>query len=141
MLSCARRPSALLTILFLLTQGPVSLAQANTPSAPSRDAPAAVDLHPYRAPSFSCAKASSHSEKLICSDAEMAAMDSRLADGYRRLLSLTDDPAGLKREQANWLKATRNACRTADCMKSAYRERIDDLETTAQYLSKPAEFR
>lgn len=141
MLARVRRPLALLSILLLLTHGPTSPAQASTVTAPHDCGPAPGSHRSTPAPSFNCTKASSGSEKLICSDAELAELDARLADGYHRLLSMTDDPADLKQKQAGWLKATRNACRTTACMKSAYRARIDDLETTAQYLSKPAEFR
>lgn len=125
------------------TLGDDSLAPGALPASPEAtpvpDSSATAASVP--APSFDCAKASSTSEKLICSDAELAGLDARLADGYRRLLSITDDPSGLKQEQVGWLKTTRNPCSTVDCLKSAYQARIDDLETTAQYLSKPAEFR
>lgn len=124
------------------TLGDASLAPGALPAAEAAATPeSGTAAASVPAPSFDCAKASSTSEKLICSDAELAGLDARLAEGYRRLLAMSDDPTGLKQEQVGWLKTTRNACSTADCMKSAYQTRIDDLETTAQYLSKPAEFR
>lgn len=124
------------------TLGDASLAPGALPSPEATATPdAGTATASAPAPSFDCAKAASASEKLICLDAELAGLDARLAEGYRRLLSMTDDPAGLKQEQVGWLKTTRNACPNTDCLKTVYQARIDDLETTAQYLSKPAEFR
>ncbi len=90
--------------------------------------------------SFDCSKASSSAERLVCADPELARLDLRLADIYKKLLKIYPDKAQLKGEQANWIRESRNACSSIDCMKSIYQERLSDLESAGQYLSKPKEF-
>lgn len=92
-------------------------------------------------PSFDCAKASTAIEGMICGNAELADLDSRLAVAYRDLRQVADDPEREKRDQVAWVREVRNACKTVDCLLQTYTERVDDLEATAQYLSKPAAFR
>lgn len=92
-------------------------------------------------PSFDCAKASTDAEHLICSNNELAALDVDLMQAYKGLQSVYTNKQQLKKEQNDWMKKERNICVTTDCMIEAYRSRIDDLETTRNYLSKPAEYR
>lgn len=94
-------------------------------------------------PSFDCAKASTGQERLICSDKELSALDVELMQAYKKLLNNlpVSDRDRQKNEQRNWIKYTRDACSTVSCLSKAYRERIDDLATTDQYLSKPAQYR
>ena len=92
-------------------------------------------------PSFDCAKASSPAERLICSSRELAALDVELAEAYKWLQSTSPDKNTLRKEQSEWIKNKRNICQTEDCMAKAYRDRIEDLVSQAQYLSKPAQYR
>ena len=92
-------------------------------------------------PSFDCAKASIDAEHLICSNSELATLDVDLMQAYKGLQSVYPNKQQLKKEQNDWMKKERNICTTTDCMMEAYRSRIDDLETTRKYLSKPVEFR
>lgn len=117
----------------------LSDAIASTPAAAS-DAPTDTAQLPIH-PSFDCAKASTATEKLICSDAGVASLDADLAKVYKNLLPDYPDRAALKKEQVNWIRTKRDGCSTIDCLKQIYQERLDDLSSTQQYLSKPAEFR
>lgn len=113
-------------------------APQQAPVAQPATAPAAA-AQPR--PSFDCAKASTAIEGMICGNAELADLDSRLAVAYRDLRQVADDPEREKRDQVAWVREVRNACKTVDCLLQTYTERVDDLEATAQYLSKPAAFR
>jgi uncharacterized protein YecT (DUF1311 family) len=93
------------------------------------------------APSFDCAKTSTAPERLICSSRELSALDVELSQQYKRLLNISTNKDSLKKEQNEWRKTQRDACSTAECIEVAYKNRIEDLESTSQYLSKPAQFR
>lgn len=92
-------------------------------------------------PSFDCAKAATGIEIQICSSPELASLDLQLSETYKRLLSDSQDKAAEKREQMDWIKTKRNACRDVACLSVAYSSRIEEMETVLQYLNKPAEFR
>lgn len=92
-------------------------------------------------PSFNCNKASNNIEKAICSNSTLATLDNKLAEAYRRIREVSENPDNEKKEQATWVRETRNACKTVECLIQVYNERIDDLESASSYLSKPAAFR
>ncbi|HQN19619.1 MAG TPA: lysozyme inhibitor LprI family protein [Syntrophobacteraceae bacterium] len=79
---------------------------------------------------FDCTKASSKSEKLICSNEKLSSLDDRLGEVYGRALKKSPDKEALKREQVNWIKSKRDACPDAPCMAAAYEARISALENT-----------
>ena len=100
-------------------------------------------------PSFDCEKVTGFVEKLICSDAALAAIDVKMAALYAQALKRA--PAStkkeLRKEQRGWLK-TRNACETytepqRNCVSYAYEQRISRLEgLISEYTdagTKPAE--
>ncbi|WP_353254952.1 lysozyme inhibitor LprI family protein [Burkholderia anthina] len=76
--------------------------------------------------SFDCGKATSKIEKLICSTPATADADRRLAAAYRVAVAKTNDPAGLKQQQRDWLKE-RNACDDAACLVRVTDARIQAL--------------
>jgi len=85
------------------------------------------------AASFSCAKASTAQEKLICATPELSKLDDRLAAQFRITLSnvSADGKKGLRTSQQSWLSFVRNVCavndrgtETADCLKTVYEQRI-----------------
>lgn len=78
---------------------------------------------------FDCAKASTRSERLICSDKKLQDLDEKLTAAYRKAYSAASDKKGLKAEQVEWLRE-RDACETIDCMVGKYQSRIDALERT-----------
>ena len=79
------------------------------------------------APSFDCAKASTGSERLICSSRELSEADVRLAQIYRVAASDSSDRETLRNSQNAWRKDERDACIDAACMLAAYRKRIAQL--------------
>lgn len=93
------------------------------------------------APSFDCAKASTVPERLICSSQVLSEFDVQLAQDYKRLLDISPDKVSIRKEQRDWIKTQLNKCSTVDCIETAYKSRIDDLEAITQYLLKPEQFR
>ncbi len=88
------------------------------------------------AQSFNCSKATNAVEKMICSDDELKALDSKMASFYSRALakSSAKDKRMLRTEQVGWLKA-RNQCAGRDGMKACigefYEQRISRLDPIA----------
>lgn len=94
-------------------------------------------------PSFDCRKAATATERLICADDDLAALDRQLGDAFRaiRLAAGDDRKAGLLQEQQRWLREVRDGCvagpgakptepqRAAAlaCLSAAYRIRIGAL--------------
>ena len=89
-------------------------------------------------PSFDCAKAESAAETLICDDAELAALDRRVADRYAAALAVIqamdagvqDATNDLRATQRGWMSG-RDACWTAsdlrDCVEFSYQRREAEL--------------
>ncbi|MFM0474773.1 lysozyme inhibitor LprI family protein [Paraburkholderia strydomiana] len=77
--------------------------------------------------SFDCAKASSKTEKLICSSSQTADADRRLAATYRVAASKATDQAALRQQQREWLTKERNACNDAACLVNVTEARIQAL--------------
>lgn len=90
--------------------------------------------------SFDCAKAGTRVEKMICSDAALAELDTTLAARYESVLQMGDDKTYWKQDQRKWVKE-RNQCQQPSCLAHSYNVRIQDLEQVLQYLNKPAEYR
>ncbi len=81
------------------------------------------------AASFDCNKATNQVERLICSDRELSELDKRLGDIYRSKASSTPSTVA---DQRKWLLQQRNLCKTADCVRDAYLERIAALTLADQ---------
>ena len=93
----------------------VELAKA---APPPRQAPS---------PSFDCKRARSISEKLICSDAELAHLDRELGRVYARARNAASDRAAFRRQQSQeWLRREAS-CRDRDCLLRWYAQRRDQL--------------
>ena len=82
-------------------------------------------------PSFDCAKASTATEKAICSDVDLARLDRSLADAYAQAIAPTGDGGGvgrIKDEQRAWV-AKRDACGgDVGCLTSSYQARLKALQ-------------
>ena len=81
------------------------------------------------AQSFNCAKAQTRIEKMICADRAVADLDEYLGRYYAA--SRAEIPAAsacLQSDQAQWLKTTRDACADGACLKSAYLNRLAELD-------------
>lgn len=119
-----------------LTQKPTEqpITQPAPVAAPNpAQAPVAEKVQPSPqaswSPSFDCAKASTFSEKAICTDTLLGKLDGALAENYKHMLA-SDIGDGarndLKATQRRWL-AERNKCTDNQCLASAYRKRIDEV--------------
>ena len=78
-----------------------------------------------QAASFDCTKAATLVEKQICSDPLLSKHDEALAVNYRNMMA--SDFGGsnktLRAEQLKWL-ASRNTCKTKECVVDLYRKRL-----------------
>lgn len=81
------------------------------------------------AASFDCKKATSSTEKLICSSTVLEEMDSEMASLYREIThaSMPLEAKKLRANQKNWLKE-RNQCSNMDCLKKSLQDRISSLK-------------
>jgi uncharacterized protein len=103
-------------------------------------------------PTFNCAKAQGEVEKLICSDASLAALDRRLDEVYRAASAKAKGKLAtqLRAEQRGWVKG-RNDCWKANgqeswitatwsvntvkgCVDAQYRLRISELQAVWRLL-------
>jgi len=75
--------------------------------------------------SFDCSKATSLVERTICADRELSNLDSKLGNLYKEKKASNPDIGSSQRE---WLRGIRNACSSTECLKSAYLERISEIE-------------
>jgi uncharacterized protein YecT (DUF1311 family) len=89
--------------------------------------PPATPLAVTWAPSFDCTKASTGSERLICSNKELSAADVKLAQIYKTVLNTSTDKESLRNTQNAWRKNERDACSDVQCMLSAYQSRLAQL--------------
>ena len=84
---------------------------------------------PAAAQSFDCSKAQSPVEKMICGDTGLRELDEHLGRYYAAARSELGSAAScLQSDQAQWLKATRGACRDAPCLRTAYLNRLAELD-------------
>lgn len=139
----------------LLGVGALALAACSKPApsdttapspSPATDTPAAV-LDPssappeasLQAPSFDCTKAQSESEKLVCGDARLAALDRQLAALYKRVQTSPDE-LDVAAEQRGWVKG-RDACWQAvdrhRCLVESYQTRIVELNIGSGSVPAP----
>ncbi|AUG51930.1 MG2 domain-containing protein [Thalassospira marina] len=92
--------------------------------------------------SFPCEKASTSIEKAICHNADLAALDVKMAQTYKQVMGEIDEVTqiGLQTDQQAWLRNVRNSCvlqkdekpdalrpETLQCLSGKYQDRIADL--------------
>ena len=80
-------------------------------------------------PSYGCGGSLAGVEQLICSSAELSALDVEMTGLYRRALDegYADEKRALEAEQRGWVQL-RNQCPRANCVREAYMERMAELE-------------
>lgn len=115
---------------------PPAGSAADTPA----EAPPAAAQAAVAPPSFDCAKAASEAEKLVCGDAELAALDRQLSERYAQ--SSKKDPA----TERGWIKGRDDCWKEEDarsCVRDAYRTRLVELAINAPdvMVPKTVEFR
>lgn len=144
------RSILVLAILWLMSG--VALAQAPPPPTPAGKA---APAKPPAGPSFDCTKAKSGREKVVCANADLAALDRTLAEVYAKERTRRDatGQADLQREQLRWLAGVPSSCGVPDtagperwaepqrkCLADLYRARTTALAgaaTTTPASSSP----
>ena len=101
---------------------------------------------PAAAQSFECGKAQSAVEKMICADATLRELDEYLGRYYAAARTELEGAAScLQTDQAQWLKTTRGGCRDVACLRTAYLNRLAELDplqpgvTAIRNIELPAE--
>ncbi|RDK02706.1 lysozyme inhibitor LprI family protein [Paraburkholderia lacunae] len=102
------KPSALLSI-GMLAAGATLVADAS-------------------AASFKCTAKSSASEKIVCQDPALSALDDRLAASWHRAKDTTIDPAALEAARTQQWLWRQHHCTDEACVKSWYDRRIVELD-------------
>lgn len=88
----------------------------------------------YISPTFDCDVADERAERIICSFEDLSVLDQDL---MKKIRAGKMNPLASNEANTKWLKNVRNRCVTADCLRRAYRERIEELDGTAESL-RPA---
>jgi uncharacterized protein len=84
------------------------------------------------AASFKCTTRMSASEKIVCNDPALSALDDRLAAAWQHAKDSTLDPAALESARTQqWLWRQHN-CTDAACVKSWYDRRIAELNADCE---------
>lgn len=86
------------------------------------------------AASFDCQKAATPTEKAICADAGLSALDSELAKAYKQALGGDKAKADFVRDsERGWIDASATECNdSVDCLTERYQARITFLKDVAQ---------
>lgn len=84
-----------------------------------------------QAASFDCAKAGTRTEKMICADKALSALDSELALAFRDAVKLSPTPARLTAEQRDWLRG-RDQHAEPRYVEDLYRGRLQALNAVRQ---------
>lgn len=88
----------------------------------------AMSASTIRAASFPCEKASTAVEKAICRSPELSTLDEYLARYHAAArVRFKHAESCLVSDQRAWLRAVRDACQDAACLKNAYLERLSVL--------------
>ena len=78
-------------------------------------------------PSFDCRRARSNTEKLICSDAELARLDRELGRAYGRAKNTASDPAAFQRQSELEWRRRETICQDRGCLLRWYAYRRAQL--------------
>lgn len=90
---------------------------------------------------FDCSKKVNATERRICANDGLSALDDRLQVVWKDAVAAVTAPSqsALLTEQRHWIKYVRNVCTEDDCLSDAYRQRIALLERNDKYLADRAE--
>ncbi|RBQ28573.1 lysozyme inhibitor LprI family protein [Aliarcobacter vitoriensis] len=78
--------------------------------------------------SFNCTKASSYVEKMICADAQLSELDSKMGTLYKEASKNTTNKKELLDKQRTWVKDREN-CTNVYCIFLSTKNRISQLES------------
>ncbi len=89
----------------------------------------------FPSPSFDCSRARSRSEKIICSDAELARLDRDLGRLHARARTSSPDPVSFRRQNDQEWRNRESICRDRECLVQWYMHRrqqlLGDIDQTA----------
>ena len=120
---------------------------APTTVAPATPAAGAPAIAPAAQPSFDCAAAADESEKMVCADPVLAALDRHLASVYADALTAPGaDTAALKAAQHGWIRGRADCWKADDkprCVREAYLTQLVQLQLDGGKVqaSTPVAFR
>jgi len=105
------------------------ISQSNTPNTAQHNSVTTTDA------SFDCAKASTNTEILICSDVELMHADKEMGDAYiARLHAFPSEREEIQIEQRNWIQLRELKCAQSlpnderiDCLKAQILDRTEAL--------------
>ena len=101
------------------------------------------DVGPASGPSFDCTRASGESEKMVCSDPALAALDRELGDLFKTQAARRSgaDLEALQAAQRGWVKG-RDECWKAEdtqrCVREAYQTRLVELQINGGDIQVPS---
>jgi hypothetical protein len=98
--------------------------------APARSPARAATASAGARPSFNCRYARTRSERLICGDPGLAALDRGLNAAYEEAIAAGADRRTLRAAQDRWLSVREAAAGDPDAVADVYRRRIDELRGT-----------
>ena len=91
---------------------------------------------PAAATSFDCKRSSTQTEKRICEEPALSALDDKLNRAYQSALQSSTQPEDIRYKQKVWLRQVRNKCITTSCLVEAYETRIRQLSSVQSTTSK-----
>lgn len=91
--------------------------------------------NPVLAASFNCDKAGTKIERLICDNPDISQLDEELTLAYRKALNASSAD-GIRQAQKQWLRE-RNTCGDEQCLRQAYRSRIDTIGAAQTSVATP----
>jgi uncharacterized protein len=122
--------AVIVSLAYCTTRAPTDEAKDYGSGSPARaplaDPPASLPTRTPK-PSFDCARAHSQAERLICGDAELAALDRDYATVYEKALSLTSDRTRFLRENRGELRRREHTCVERVCLINWYAARTQAL--------------
>jgi uncharacterized protein YecT (DUF1311 family) len=123
-------PSALIGDGNVLGANSASPAAAGEPSSGTQ--PSGVQA------GFDCTKAQSPSERLICADPELSALDRELSVLYKQAMIATSDKAALVSTSRSEWRRRENVCASKDCLIEWYEQRREALKLVVSEAQLPA---
>jgi uncharacterized protein len=85
------------------------------------------------AASFRCPQHASASERLVCSDPELSALDDKLAALYRNAVDATPDTTALEADRVSQWQWRQHNCKDKACVSDWYDRRIAELEADLKH--------
>lgn len=82
--------------------------------------------------SIDCYKASIPIERIICSDQQVADLDTELRRIYNERMHAAEDKEKIKADQINWINSIAKPCAEKGCVISAIEQRINELRSDGQ---------